>query len=296
MFNAHHIQIQSLKSALWKNVQCHVLRLDELHPVVSGNKWFKLKYYLEEAKHEQKNTIATFGGAYSNHIVAAAFACKEAGLNAVGFIRGEEPSTPSDSLKEALQYGMQLVYVSREEYKQKRHIIQQYPNEKWYWVNEGGYGRTGVKGAGEILSATDVSSYTHIICACGTGTTLAGLIAATAPHQTCIGVSALKGHVNLRNDVMDLLPPSHQSNNFEVLNDHHFGGYAKHPANLIEWMNELWHAERLPTDIIYTSKLMYAVKDLIEKQYFSAQDKILIIHSGGLQGNRSLPTGTLAFL
>jgi 1-aminocyclopropane-1-carboxylate deaminase len=296
MFDATNIQIQSLKSGWWKNIPCDVLRLDRLHPIVSGNKWFKLKYYTIDAKRSDYDTIATFGGAYSNHIVATAFSCKEAGLNSIGIIRGEKSPQLSPSLAEALGYGMELVYVSREFYRDKQRIKDQYSDRSWYWVNEGGYGIHGMTGAKDILNIAGAADYSHIICACGTGTTLAGLVAAALPGQLCIGISALKGYVNLRNDVMDLLPEEHQSKDFEVFHDYHFGGYAKHPAELLQWMNELWEEERLPTDIVYTSKLMYAVKDLISKQYFSTGDKILVIHSGGLQGNRSLPEATLAFL
>jgi 1-aminocyclopropane-1-carboxylate deaminase len=296
MLELNTIQIQSLKSGWWKNIQVDVLRLDALHPIVSGNKYFKLKYYLEEAKASGKNTIATFGGAYSNHIVATAFACKEAGLQSIGIIRGEKPPQLSNSLQDASDYGMKLMYVSREAFRNKEHIIHQFAEEDWYWVNEGGYGTNGMIGAKQILAAADTSSYSHIICACGTGTTLAGLVEAALPHQTCIGISALKGYVNLAKDVMDLLPVQHQGKSFKVFHDYHFGGYAKHPAELINWMNDMWRAEQLPTDIVYTSKLMFAVKDLVDTSYFSDQHKLLIIHSGGLQGNRSLPKGTLDFL
>lgn len=267
-----------------------------MHPVVSGNKWFKLRYYLEEAKLSGKDTVATFGGAYSNHIVATAFACKDSGLKSIGIIRGEKPPQLSASLEEALQYGMKLIYVDREAYRNKERLIHQYAEDNLYWINEGGYGIKGMMGAADILRLLNAASYTHIICACGTGTTLAGLIEAALPHQTCIGISVLKGHMNLEKDVMDLLPPQHQDKKFEIFHDYHFGGYAKHPATLIDWMNELWRAGQLPTDIVYTSKLLYAVKDLARKDHFTNNDKLLIIHSGGLQGNRSLPKGTLEFL
>ncbi len=296
MLNVNTIQIQSLKCDWWKNIQVDVLRLDQLHPVVSGNKWFKLKFYLAEAKTLGKKTIATFGGAFSNHIVATAFACKESGLQGIGFIRGEKPPQLSASLQEAEEHGMKLIYVNREVYRNKEHIVNEYADESWYWVNEGGYGVNGMLGAKEILKSTDTSSYSHIICACGTGTTLAGLVEAALPHQTCIGISVLKGYVNLRNDVMEILQAKHQDKSFQLFHDYHFGGYAKHPKELIDFMNELWRREQLATDIVYTGKLVFAVKDLMDKNYFSNNDKLLVIHSGGLQGNRSLPAGTLEFL
>jgi 1-aminocyclopropane-1-carboxylate deaminase len=296
MLDVNSIQIQSLKCDWWKNITADVLRLDQLHPIISGNKWFKLKYYLQQAKAEGRTCIATFGGAYSNHIVATAFTCQEAALKSVGIIRGEKPLQLSASLQEALDYGMELIYVSREAYRDKENIIHQYADENWYWVNEGGYGINGMLGSKEILKCIDSSSYTHIICACGTGTTLAGLTEAALDHQTCIGISVLKGHISLRNEVMELIPMQHQDKRFEIFHDYDFGGYAKHPQVLIDWMNELWSGEQMPTDIVYTSKLFFAAKDLIEKNYFNSNHKLLIIQSGGLQGNRSLPQGTLKFL
>jgi len=296
MLDATTIQIQSLKCEWWKNIQCDVLRLDQLHTVISGNKWFKLKYYLADAMETGKKRITTFGGAYSNHIVATAFACKEAGIKSRGIIRGEKPLQISGSLTDAIAYGMELLFVSREEYKNKENIIDQFSGKDDYWINEGGYGINGMLGAKEIMQSADTSSYSHIVCACGTGTTLAGLIEAASPNQKCIGISALKGHLNLEKDVMELLAPKHQQKSFELFHDYHFGGYAKHPTELISFMNELWEQERLPTDIVYTAKLVFAVKDLMAKQYFSPNDKLLVIHSGGLQGNRSLSTGTLEFL
>lgn len=296
MLDLSTIQIQSLKSAWWKNTLVDVLRIDQVHPIVSGNKWFKLRYYIAEAKAGQHDTIATFGGAYSNHIVATAFACRQAGLRSVGFIRGEKPPHLSATLSEAMEYGMDLRYTGREAYRDKQEIVAVHSSENWYWVNEGGYGFRGMEGAATILQTADTGGYSHIVTACGTGTTLAGLVAASLPHQHCLGISVLKGHHNLEQEVVQLLPRQHQNRKFTLLHDYHFGGYAKHPPELVDWMNALWREEELPTDIVYTSKLVYAVKDLVEKGYFSTKDKILIIHSGGLQGNRSLPPGRLAFL
>lgn len=289
-----NISVQKLVSPLFNKISASVLRLDEIHPIVSGNKWFKLKYHIEEAKQQQKNTIATFGGAFSNHIVAAAFACKEAGFKSMGIIRGEKPKQFSQTLTAAQEYGMQLHFVSREHFKNKA-LLKQELNNNYYWINEGGYSINGMLGASEISQTVDATAYNFIIAACGTGTMLAGLINAALPHQKIIGISALKRHVGLEKDIQSILPLSKKNTPFSVLHEYHFGGYAKHPTNLINWMNELWQAENLPTDIVYTSKLLFAVKDLIEKQFFSSHDQLLIIHSGGLQGNLSLPPNTLSF-
>lgn len=288
------IPLQKFGSKLFNSYAIDVLRLDKIHPVVSGNKWFKLKFPLERALQEGKSTIATFGGAYSNHIVATAFACQEAGLKSMGIIRGEKSANLSPTLIAAEQYGMELHFVPREQFRQKKALMEQFDNG-YYWVDEGGYGSDGMKGASEIFSLIDSSVYSHIICSCGTGTTLAGLVNASFPHQTIIGISALKGHDGLERDIRALLPPSKQNIPFSIFHDYHFGGYAKHPKELAEWMKELWQKEHLPTDIVYTSKLLFAVKDLCSQQYFPAESRLLVIHSGGLQGNLSLPVGTLPF-
>jgi 1-aminocyclopropane-1-carboxylate deaminase len=289
-----NITLHTLTSPIFNAVSVDVLRLDQIHPVVSGNKWFKLKYHIQEAKQQNKKSIATFGGAFSNHIAAAAFACKQAGFKSIGIIRGEKPNQFSPTLIAAQENNMQLHFVTRNDFKNKDFLEQQLDNN-YYWINEGGYSTNGMLGASEILQTVDTTLYTHIIAACGTGTMLAGLINAALPYQKIIGISALKGHTDLANDIQSILPAEKRNRAFSILHDYHFGGYAKHPAALIEWMNELWKTENLPTDIVYTSKLLFAVKDLIEKRYFTTTNKLLIIHSGGLQGNLSLAFNTLDF-
>src|SRR5215204_4961371 len=164
-----------------------VLRLDLLHSVISGNKWFKLKEYLADARQQHKNTIVTFGGAFSNHIVATAAAAKQAGFKSVGIIRGERPALLSPTLLDALSFDMKLFFISREEYKKKqipRGVQDSGEQKNLYFINEGGYGYKGMLGAKDILAQKDMSQYTHIMAAVGTGTTLAGLIAAANEGQT----------------------------------------------------------------------------------------------------------------
>ena len=293
--STQHIKIQSLKSKWLQNISADVLRLDLIHPVVSGNKWFKLKYQIEEAVKLNCIVIATFGGAFSNHIVATAFGCKEMGIDSVGFIRGEQPKQLSHTLEAASNFGMKLIFVSRDDYANKELLQLNNKFTNCYWIEEGGYSLLGAKGASEILQNVNAKSYTHILCSCGTGTMMAGLVSAALPHQIVIGISALKGHLNLKDDVKKLLPANKLNHPFTILHEYHFGGYAKHPKQLIDWMNELYQQENLPTDIVYTSKLLFAVKDLCSSNYFAANSKLLIIHSGGLQGNLSLPINTLTF-
>jgi len=200
-----NITIQHLPFFSAKNVPVDILRLDLLHPIVSGNKWFKLQYYLQDAIAGKKNIIATFGGAYSNHIVATAYAAKEAGLQSMGYIRGENPGKLSATLQDAVKYGMQLAFVDREMYRDKELIIQQNHDPQFYWIMEGGYGNLGSKGAADILKVIDTSGYSHILCAVGTGTMLSGLIRASLPGQEVTGISVLKNHFGLEEEVDALL-------------------------------------------------------------------------------------------
>jgi 1-aminocyclopropane-1-carboxylate deaminase len=277
--------LQDKKSALW------VLRLDKIHPLVSGNKWFKLKYYLEQAKQDKK-TIVTFGGAWSNHIVATAAACFEAGLRCIGIIRGEESPTPSSTLVQAEKSGMQLVFISRDDYALKR-IPAEFTKDDYYIIPEGGYGSLGARGAATIAEHYASLDFSHICCAVGTGTMMAGLMLSAAVNQNILGISVLKNHFGLEESVQRLTPGLSVSH--LVNHDYHFGGYARLNTQLIAFMNEFFRLTGIPSDFVYTAKLFYAVTDLIGKDYFPPGSKILLVHSGGLQGNDSLPAGTLIF-
>lgn len=279
-----------------QNLQADVLRLDRLHPVISGNKWFKLQQHLTLA---DRSPIITFGGAWSNHLVATAFAAQQAGLTAVGIIRGEHSTTPSATLQEAAGYGMTLEFISREQYAQKTEpaflgqLNDRYPGA--YIIPEGGGGLPGILGSETILSKTNAALYTHILCAVGTGTTWLGLIRASTPGQTVIGIPVLKGlHELSAIDPTSILTPE-QAARALLLPGYDFGGYAKHPQPLLDFMNSFYTDSNIPTDIVYTGKLFYAAYDRIQQHFFPAHSHLLIIHSGGLQGNRSLTPGRLLF-
>ena len=237
------------------DVSLDVLRLDLLHPIVSGNKWFKLQYYIKEALLLEKPTIATFGGAYSNHILATAFACKAYGLQSVGFIRGEKPEDYSTTLQQAEEYGMQLIFINRDQYKLKEKVADEFKQFNWYWIAEGGYGSTGAKGAADILKYAANTSYTHIIASVGTGTMLAGLISAAQPLQQVVGISSMKGNTLLEKAVEHLINADGTTASFKIIHDYHFGGYAKHPAELVDFIEEAFQKHDLPLDIVYTGKL-----------------------------------------
>lgn len=267
-----------------------VLRLDLIHPIISGNKWFKLKYYIEEFNNQDKNIIATFGGAYSNHIVATAYTCKELHINSVGFIRGEKPTILSHTLENAIKYGMKLHFLSRDEYKKKEKIIENH--NPFYFIPEGGFGELGTKGSSEILDLVSKNTYSHILCSVGTGTMIAGIINSSTNKQNVIGINILKGNTSINSEINSLII---ENKKYTILNDYHFGGYAKKTDDLLHFMNNFCNKHKIPTDFVYSGKLMYALQDLCFKKYFSPTDKILAIHCGGLQGNVSLPKNSLSF-
>jgi 1-aminocyclopropane-1-carboxylate deaminase len=274
-----------------------VLRLDLIHPVISGNKWFKLKEYLREAKSLNKKIILTYGGAYSNHIVATAFAAKQNGFKSIGVIRGEKPPNLSHTLKDAMNFGMEVFFLSRNAYKNKiipPMILEHYNPKEIYVINEGGYGIKGVEGAKAILKLMDLSAYTHILDVVGTGTTVAGIVESSGEHQTIIGISSMKNNFSLQQETEKFISEEN-THRFKLIHDYHFGGYAKYTQGLIYFMNEFYRQTGIPSDFVYTGKLFFAVNDLLQKDYFPAGSKLLLMHSGGLQGNQSLPKGTLIF-
>jgi 1-aminocyclopropane-1-carboxylate deaminase len=281
---------------LYDNITINVLRLDKIHPVISGNKWFKLQHYLNEAKEQHKKKIVTFGGAWSNHIVAAAAACKMSGFASAGIIRGEQPSALSPTLLQAKEYGMQLYFISREDYNDKKIPAELQSNDHSF-INEGGYGEKGAEGATAILNYSK-KDFTHYCCATGTGTMMAGLIRAALPRQKIIGISVLKtnfepGSHRMEKNVQALL--TGEQRDWQIIHDYHWGGYAKFKPPLIEFMNEFYRQTGIPSDFVYTGKLFYAINDLIKNNFFPPRSKLLLIHSGGLQGNLSLKKGTLIF-
>jgi 1-aminocyclopropane-1-carboxylate deaminase len=293
--NINNIYIQDI-SELFNNIlNISILRADLIDPVVSGNKWFKLQLYVRDAIAAGKTTLATFGGPYSNHIVATSTYGASMGLETVGFIRGEKPVALSPTLTDAMENGMTLHFVSREDFEQTEKIISHNQDPSWAWIPEGGYGITGAEGVKSMLTIKDTAPFDTIICAVGTGTMMAGLIKAAAPHQQVIGLSVLKNNISIDEEIKALLTLEESKKNFEINHDYHFGGYAKHTPALIDFMNDCYKKMELPLDFVYTAKLVYGVEDLATNGKFDPTSKILIIHSGGLQGNRSFKKGTFIF-
>lgn len=255
------------------------------HPYVSGNKYRKLKYNLAEAARTHKNTLLTFGGAYSNHIAAVASAGHEYGFRTVGIIRGEELESRMDAnptLSYAKEMGMTLKFVSRHQYRQKSdpHFISNLHAEfdDAYIIPEGGTNTLAVKGCEEIIQPTD-EIYDFICCAVGTGGTIAGLINSAFPNQKILGFPALKGDF-LQEEISKFAT----AKNWELIPDYHFGGYAKVTDELVSFINRFKTETHIPLDPIYTGKMMFGIYDMLAKGYFPENAKLLVIHTGGLQG------------
>ncbi len=295
------ISLQTIDDGLANinKIQLQVLRLDEVHPIISGNKLFKLHEYLQALEQADGNKkIVTFGGAYSNHLVATAYACKNRHIPCTGIVRGEAAAHLSHTLQHCINYGMQLQFVSREEYARKdtpgflEALAKQYPGA--IIIPEGGYSKEGAAGA-SLINQYIPEAVTHVCCAAGTATTAAGLLLQSPPGRQVLVIPVLKGMSDLTQRLHFLTGQHFAPEQLQVNHDYHFGGYAKRTPELIQFMNQLYEQYQLPTDFVYTAKLVYGVMDLVKKNYFPPASRVLCIHSGGLQGNLSLPAGTLTF-
>ena len=267
------------------NVSVSIRREDLIHPFISGNKFRKLKYNLIQAKAKNKDTLLTFGGAFSNHIAALAYAGKEHGFKTIGIIRGDELENKigeNPTLRFAQECGMQFKFVTRENYRHKTETVfienlkQEFNN--FYLVPEGGTNEFAVKGCEEILTDKD-ADFDFVCCSIGTGGTISGIINSILPHQKVLGFPALKGDF-LKEEIRKFA----RKENWELITDYHFGGYGKVNPELIAFINQFYAENSIPLDPIYTSKMVFGVIDLIKKNYFPENSKILLIHTGGIQG------------
>lgn len=276
-----------------------VLRLDLIDPFYGGNKFFKLKYNLDEAQKKGFKQILTFGGAHSNHLYSTAAICKELGITSIGVIRGEDSEqNHSPTLSFAKEHGMKLHFIRRDEYRRRSDIefIEELKKifGEFYLIPEGGANTEGVKGCTEILTSTH-KKYDYVFCACGTAGTYSGIKIASDPSQKLIGISVLKGENTLINDanewfkIFGVQPIKESiSGNLEestIINTYHLGGYAAFSEELVNFKKSFEEQYSIPLDYIYTSKLFYAVFDLIRRNVIPDTSSVLLIHSGGLQGN-----------
>lgn len=276
---------QSIAIDLPNRISLVIKREDLIHPFVSGNKFRKLKYNLLQAKTENQSTLLTFGGAYSNHIAAVAYAGKENGFQTIGIIRGDELAdkiASNPTLKFAQECGMQFEFVSREDYRLKTEaaFLEQLEQKhgSFYLIPEGGTNALAIKGCEEILTQED-GIFDYVACAIGTGGTISGIINSALPHQKILGFPALKADF-LQDEIRNFV----QNENWELITEYHFGGYAKVNDELIAFINWFFEQTQIPLDPVYTGKMVFGVFDLINKNYFPENSKILLIHTGGLQG------------
>jgi len=298
--------IQKLENSLLieKNISLSIKRDDLIHEDISGNKWRKLKYNLIHALNEKREGIITFGGAFSNHLAATAFACKAAGLKSVGVVRGEDADENNPTLSFCRENGMIIKKISREDYKAKEEDgflkLLHHEFENHFVVPEGGANFYGMNGCLEIVKEIE-EEFDIISCSCGTGTTLAGIVAGLKEKQKVIGFSALKGGEFLQAEIekhlyyfsFDKEWVNEMKNKFQVETNYHFGGYAKANDELFEFINRFQNEFNIPLDPVYTGKMMFGLLDMIRKDYFIPGTKIIAVHTGGLQGWGGMRAATL---
>jgi 1-aminocyclopropane-1-carboxylate deaminase len=260
-------------------IELYLKRDDLIHPQISGNKWRKLKYNIEEAQKLQKNAILTFGGAFSNHIYATAATGKAFGIKTIGMIRGDEILPLNPTLSFAESQGMKLYFLNRTDYRSKETAeildrIKEMVQEDFFLIPEGGANDAGIKGCSEITAEITID-FDYICCPCGTGTTFQGLAQSLKPHQQALGFLALKIPEN------SFMPVTA---NGQLFYDYHFGGYAKTKPELISFIHQFEATHSILLEQVYTGKMMFGIYDLLQKGFFKAGQKVVVLHTGGLQG------------
>lgn len=287
----------------YKNYQIAILRLDLVHPKIQGNKYFKLKYNIAEAIKHQKETVLSFGGEYSNHLHALSSAGKINNLKTIGIIRGEKQEKLNPTLQFCLDNGMKLFYTSRTNFRILRKLIQEnkteeirillneisldFKEEKTYIIPEGGTNILALKGTQEILDLTS-TDYNYVCTSIGTAGTIAGIIASANKKTEVLGFPSLKGNF-FEKDIKLLLEKISEKEfeNWSLKSEYHFGGFAAFNQALIAFNNNFYQEYKIPLDTIYTGKMFYGIFDLIDNGFFKPTDKILAIHTGGIQGIKS---------
>lgn len=274
-----------------KVAKLSMLRLDVVHPDVSGNKWYKLKYNLQYCLGHKLNGVLTFGGAYSNHLAATAAAAHAYKLKSIAIVKGTyaaEQLTPT--LQFCKAHGMELIFVAHETYKQKNdadylhELSLKYPD--MHIVPEGGANEEGRSGAGEICSYIS-GEYNYVALSVGTGTTLTGIVNALPDDRKILGFAPMKRGAYLQDELKTYIHSGKQDS-YRIYDNWHFGGFGKHNSELLDFMNSFYTAQHIPLDVVYTSKMMFGIRELIHRSEWGSDSKILCIHTGGLQGNASV--------
>ena len=265
-------------------IEVFIKRLDLIDPFISGNKLFKLKHNVDRALLEEKNMLITFGGAFSNHILATAAYAKKKNIDCLAIVRGEEYSELNPLLALAKEYGMNFCFVSRKEYAKRNdnnyisELIRKY--KKAFIVPEGGNNKLGVLGAEEILETQD-KSFDYIICPIGTGATLSGIVNSSNRSQKVIGINCINDTKGINKNISQKT----NKNNWEIINEFNFGGFAKFDNLLTEYLKKFKLNYKITLDLNYTTKMFFGFEKLIERRYFHRKSKVLLIHTGGTYGN-----------
>ncbi|MGN6394854.1 MAG: 1-aminocyclopropane-1-carboxylate deaminase/D-cysteine desulfhydrase [Mucilaginibacter sp.] len=277
--------IHQIKSHLFheKGIEVYLKRDDLIHPIISGNKWRKLKYLLQKSSDENKTRLATFGGAYSNHLLATAAAAAKFGFKSTGIVRGEEVN--NDTLFLCRLHGMELIFVDRESYRDKAALFDKYfgDDDNAFFIDEGGASIEGAKGCSELVNEL-TEDYNHIFCACGTGTTAAGIISGIRQNNSGTqfnGIPVFKNGDFIRDEIDQFLI---EPIVYQLHTGYHFGGYGKTDGRLIQFIKRFVAETGILIEPVYTGKMLYAIFDLAAKDYFKAGDRILAIHTGGIWG------------
>ncbi|MDB5136578.1 MAG: pyridoxal-phosphate dependent enzyme [Mucilaginibacter sp.] len=266
-----------------QELKVFIKRDDLIHPIISGNKWRKLKYLLKQAQSEQKTHLVTFGGAYSNHLLAMAAAAAKFGFKSTGIVRGEEVN--NDTLFLCRLHGMNLLFTDRESYRDKPALFNKHfaDDEKAFFIDEGGASALAAQGCSELIDEL-TENYDHIFCACGTGTTAAGIITGITQHGLTTqfhGIPVLKNGEFLKNDINNFL---NEPADYHLHTEYHFGGYGKATDELIHFIKQFVANTGMLIEPVYTGKMLYALYDLIAKNHFKPGSRILAIHTGGIWG------------
>lgn len=266
-----------------KEVRVFLKRDDMIHPFISGNKWRKLKLNIQEAQNKDQDHLVTFGGVWSNHLLATACAAARYGLKSTAFVRGEDIN--SDVLVLCRVFGMKLIFTDRSAYRDKKGLF----NEKFsqdakaIFIDEGGAGHHAMQGCADSIAELK-QPYDHLFCAAGTGTTFAGLVKGIEDAQLfthCHCIPVLKGADFLKEEINAYFtsPPS-----YSFHNNYNFGGYARTTTELLEFIGYFTSKTGILLDPVYTGKMMFALYDLIRKDHFPKGSTILAVHTGGLFG------------
>lgn len=296
----NNIKIQQLEKTFRTGQNClfDVARFDEIDPVISGNKFFKLKYNIDKAIQEKKRGIITMGGAYSNHLAATARLCSITGLDSIGLIRGELPPSLNHTLSYCQSQQMKLISVSRSTFDHPEQFIDDIADQyqDFLFVPMGGANPEGIRGAAEMADMIpDFDQYEIILCAVGSGTMFNGLKQRISDQQTLIGIPVMKLRPENDKDFLDSLTNENERKNCRIITSFAGKGFGKAEPDIISLMNETYREFDLPLDFVYTGKLLHALYTLLIQEQIHPHKKILFVHSGGLQGNLSLPASTLVF-